>query len=186
MISKLSVFFSEGIGLRLNSSDNEKMVYAYSIEVLLSLLINLLILSTFSYIFDKKLQLLIFIIFFSSLRMYAGGYHAKTHIGCFAASLSAFVMTIMSGTYLTRYGEIILILGGMFSILMVFRFAPVDTENKPLSKNERKKYRTISRAIVLILSLAAALLYLTRAKTGYLYINAILAMVIESVSLLKK
>ena len=39
---------------------------------------------------------------------------------------------------------------------------------------------------MLTLSLAAVVLYFTRAKTGYIYINAVTAMVIESVSLLKK
>lgn len=186
MISKISVFLSEGIGSRLNSSGNEKEVYAYSIEVLLSLLINLLILSSVAYIFNKGLQLLIFIIFFSGLRVYAGGYHSRTHVECFVVSLSAFVITVMCGAYLTRYGKIVLAFGVTFSIFMVFLLAPADTENKPLSKNERKKYRTISRIIVLTLSLAAVVLYFTRAKTGYIYINAVTAMVIESVSLLKK
>ena len=186
MISKISVFLSEGIGSRLNSSDNEKEVYAYSIEVLLSLLINLLILSSVAYVFGKELELLIFIVFFSGLRVYAGGYHAGTHAECFIESLSAFVITVVCGIYLKRYGEIVLVFGVIFSVFMVFWLAPADTENKPLSKNERKKYRTISRIIVLILCFAAFVLYFTRAKTGYLYINAVAAMVIESVSLLKK
>lgn len=177
---------SEGIGSRLNSSDDEKEVYAYSIEVLLSLLINLLILSSAAYIFSKGIELLIFIMFLSGLRVYAGGYHAKTHVECFVISFLAFVITVVCGIYLRQYGEIVLIFGVVFSIFMVFRFAPADTENKPLSKNERKKYRTISRAIVLMLSLAVLVLYLVRAKTGYIYINAVAAMVIESVSLLKK
>jgi accessory gene regulator B len=186
MIGKISVFLSEGIGSRLNSSDNEKEVYAYSIEVLLSLLINLLILSSVAYIFNKVLELLIFIIFLSGLRVYAGGYHSRTHAECFVVSLSAFVITVVCGIYLSQYGEVILVFGVIFSIFMVFRLAPADTENKPLSKNERKKYKIISRVIVLALSLAAVVLYFTRAKTGHIYINAVLAMVIESVSLLKK
>lgn len=186
MINKISVFLSEGIGLRLNSSDNEKEVYAYSIEVLLSLLLNLLILSSAAYILNKKLELLIFIIFLSGLKTFAGGYHAKTHAECILLSLSIFVVSAMSGTYLRQYGEVILTSGVIFSIFMVFWLAPSETENKPLSKNERKKYKAISRIIVTALSLAAVVLYFARVKTDYIYITAVVAMVIESVSLLKK
>lgn len=186
MINKISIFLSEGIGVKLNSSDDEKVVYAYSIEVLLSLLLNLLILSSAAYILNKKLELLIFIIFFSGLRTFAGGYHARTHMECIFLSFSIFVISAMCGTYLKQYGEVILVFGVIFSIFMVFWLAPSETENKPLSKNERKKYKAISRIIVITLSLSAVALYFMRVKTGYIYITAVVAMVIESVSLLKK
>lgn len=186
MINKISVLLSEGIGSKLNSSDNEKEVYAYSIEVLLSLLLNIIILSVAAYILNKKLELLIFIIFLSGLRTFAGGYHARTHMECILLSLSFFVISAMCGTYLKQYGEIILVFGVIFSILMVFWLAPSETENKPLSKNERKKYKVISRIIVITLGLAAVALYFIRDKSGYIYITAVVAMVIESVSLLKK
>ncbi len=186
MINKISVFLSEGIGSKLNSSDNEKAVYAYSIEVLLSLLLNLIILFVTAYLLNKKLELLIFIIFFSGLRIFAGGYHAKTHVECMLLSFSIFVISALCGTYLKQYGETVLVLGIIFSIFMVFWLAPSETENKPLNKNEKKKYKTISRIIVVVLSLAAVILYYLRAETGYIYITGVVAMVIESVSLLKK
>lgn len=186
MINKISVFLSEGIGLKLNSSDNEKEVYAYSIEVLLSLLLNFLILSTAAYILNKKLELLVFIIFLSGLKVYAGGYHSKTHLECFSVTLIAFLTSALSNTHLTAYGEIILAIGILFSTIMVFLLAPAENENKPLSKKEVKKYKLISRIIVIVLSLAAVALYFVRVSTGYIYITAVVAMVIESVSLLKK
>lgn len=186
MINKISLLLSEGIGVKLNSSDDEKEVYAYSIEVLLSLLINLAILSIAAYILNKELELLIFIIFLSGLRTFAGGYHAKTHLECFIISLSIFLISAMSSTYLKQFGETILVSGIIFSTFMVFWRAPSETENKPLSKNERKKYKVISRIIVVILSLAVVALYFLRARIGHIYITAVVAMVIETVSLLKK
>ncbi len=186
MINKISVLLSEGIGSKLNSSDDEKEVYAYSIEVLLSLLLNLIIISVAAYIMNKKWELLVFIIFFSGLRSYAGGYHARTHVECMFISLSIFVISAMCSTYLKQYGEFILVFGIIFSTLMVFWLAPAESENKPLSENKRKRYKVISRIIVIALSLTAVALYFLRAETGYIYITAVVAMVIESVSLLKK
>lgn len=186
MINKISLLLSDGIGVKLNSSDDEKAVYAYSIEVLLSLFVNLMLLLFVAHIVNKKWELLIFIIFFSGLRTYAGGYHAKTHVECIALSMLGFVTSALCGVYLRAYGEIVLIFGLLFSLFMVFKLAPVESENKPLSKSERKKYKMISRASVVVLSFAAIILYILRMKTDYIYVTASAAMVIESVSLLKK
>lgn len=186
MISKISILLSEEIGLKLNSSDNEMQVYAYSIEVLSSLLINLIILSIAAHLLNKWLQLITFIIFFSGLRIYAGGYHAKTHIECMSISFIIFIISAMSSTYLKQFGEFILIFGILFSSLMVFVFAPNESDNKPLSINKRKKYKIISRITVIILSLAVVFLYFVKVKTDFIYITAAVAMIIESISLLVK
>lgn len=186
MINKISAKLSEEIGLRLNSSDNEKEIYSYSIEVLISLFINFIILSITAFILRKPVELITFIIFFSGLRTFAGGYHAKTHIECISLSLCLFIISALSSTYLREYGNLILILGILFSIIMVFVLAPSESGNKPLSKKERMKYKTISRIIVTVLSVSAICLYFTRVVTGYVYITAVVAMAVESISLLKK
>jgi accessory gene regulator B len=183
MINKISAKLSEGIRLRLNSSDNEKEIYAYSIEVLISLLINFIILSITAYILKKQIELVIFIVFFSSLRSYAGGYHAKTHIECVSLSLCLFIISALVSSYLMEYGEIILLLGVLFSIIMVFVLAPSESKNKPLSKKKYKKYKTISRILVIVLSVTAICLYLTKTTV---YITAVVAMSFESLSLLKQ
>ncbi|HBC32193.1 MAG TPA: hypothetical protein DC024_13250 [Clostridiales bacterium] len=185
MINKFSAKLSEELSLSLNSSDNEKEIYAYSIEVLISLLINLIILSITAYFFKKPAELIVFIIFFSILRSYAGGYHAKTHIECISLSLFLFVISALSSTYLIEFGKVILSFGILFSIIMVFVFAPSESENKPLSKKRYKKYRTLSRIIVIALSVTAICLYFTKETTGHLYITAVAAMSFESLSLLK-
>jgi accessory gene regulator B len=185
MINKISALLSEEIKLRLNSSDNEKEIYAYSIEVLISLFINLVILSFTAYILKKQAELIIFILFFSVLRSYAGGYHAKTHIECMVLSFCIFMISALSSTYLAEYGEIILISGILLSVTMVFFLAPAESENKPLSKKQRAKYKKISRIIVILLSVSAVCLYFIRDAAGYVYITAAVAMSVESVSLLK-
>ena len=186
MINKISATLSEGIGLRLNSSDNEKEIYAYSIEVLISLLINFIILSITACILKKTVELIAFIVFLSSLRSYAGGYHSKTHIECITISFCIFIISALSSTYFIEYGKIILFLGILFSTIMVFVFAPSESENKPLSKKKYKKHKTLSRIIVIALSVTAICLYFTKEATGHVYITAAVAMSFESFSLLKK
>ncbi len=185
MINKLSVLLSEEISLKLNSSDNDKEIYAYSIEVLLSLLINICILTVAAYILKKLAELIIFTIFFSGLRIFAGGYHAKTHIECFSVTLIIFFISALSNTYFRTFGEEILIFGILFSTLMIFWLAPSASNNKPLSEKEQIKNKIISRVIVITFNLAVIVLYFMRDKTGYIYITATMAMIIESISLVK-
>jgi len=186
MLNKISVLLSEEISLRLNSSDDEKEVYTYSMEVLLSLLLNLIILSITAHVINKELHLFIFIMFFSGLRAFAGGYHAKTHIGCISISFLMFFISAVCSTSLKQFGEIILVFGVLFSVLMVFYLAPVESENKPLSKKDRQKYKIFSRIIVVVLSLTAIFLYFVKAHTDYAYITAAMSLIFESGSLLKK
>ena len=183
MITKISAILSEEIKLRLNSSDNEKEIYGYSIEVLIWLFINFFILSITAYILKKQAELITFVVFFPGLRSYAGGYHAKTHIECIILSFCAYVISALSGTYLTEYGEIILVLGIAFSVIMVFLLAPAESENKPLSSKKRFKYKKNSRIIVTVLSATAVCLYFVRGTVGYVYITAAVAMSLESLSL---
>ena len=185
MINKLSAILSEEIVIRLNSSDNEKEIYAYSIEVLISLFINFIIISITAYILKKQVELIVFIVYFSGLRSYAGGYHAKTHIECIVLSFCLFIISAISSTYIVEYGRTILILGILFSVVMVFALAPTESENKPLSNKNHDKNKKISRVLVLLFSVSAVCLYCFREATGYLYITAIVAMSLESLSLLK-
>lgn len=183
MINRLSGKLSDILSCKLNSTHEEKEVYAYSIEVILSLILNLIILYETAYIIGKIPELIFFIIFFSGLRTYAGGYHARTHIECMILSFIIFIISSMSSTWFVAYGEILIIFGIITSILLVFKYAPSESDNKPLSNSQRKQYRLISRGIVIIYSATIIILYLYKTQTNYIYLTAVVAMLIESLSL---
>ncbi len=184
MINKLSLKLSEKLGSKLKSTDDEKEIYAYSLEVIFSLVLNLIILSMAAYILGKIPELIIFIIFFSGLRTFAGGYHAKTHLECMTISIIIFLISAMSNTWFHQFGTAIMIIGIIMSILLVFFYAPTDSENKPLSKTETTRFMIISRGTVILFSLVIIFLYYNRAQTDYIYITAVVAMTIESLSLI--
>lgn len=184
MLNKFSTRLSDKIGSPLKSTIEEKEIYAYSIEVLLSLFINLIILSITAYITNKVSELIIFIIFFSGLRTFAGGYHAKTHIECITLSFLLFIISAMSNTFFIHFGEIVMITGIIASNILVFKYAPTESKNKPLNGIEAKKYKSISRGTVILLSIAIITLYFNKIQTDYIYLTAIVAMFLESISLI--
>lgn len=183
MINKLSGKLSDALGFKLNSTNEEKEIYAYSIEVILSLILNIIILYETAYVIGKIPELIIFIIFFSGLRAYAGGYHARTHIECMTLSFIIFIISSMSSTWFIAFGEIIMIVGITASILLVFKYAPSESDNKPLSNSQKKLHRIISWGIVILYSIIVVILYLYKNTTNHIYLTAVVAMLIESLSL---
>jgi len=90
----------------------------------------------------------------------SGGFHMKTHIGCFLCTNlvycgNAYISTIWNfpsemSKYITILG--VLILG----IIMVSIYAPADTENLPILTKKERKTKKILSYVFLILSLAVA------------------------------
>ena len=185
MINKLSGKLSDALSYKLDSTNEEKEVYAYSIEVILSLVLNLIILYETAYIIGKIPELIVFIIFFSGLRTYAGGYHAKTHLECMTLSFTIFFISAMSNTWFIAYGEIIMVILIVSSIFLVFNYAPSESDNKPLNNIKRKRHMIISRVLVILYCVAIIILYYNKSQTNYLYLTAAVAMAIESLSLIK-
>lgn len=183
MINKLSGKLSDALGYKLNSTTEEKEVYAYSIEVILSLILNLIILYETAYMIGKIPELIIFIVFFSGLRTYAGGYHARSHIECMTLSFIIFIISAMSSTWFITYGEFIMVVGIIVSNILIFKYAPSESENKPLGKNQKKRHMIISRGIVISYSVIILFFYINKVQTNHIYLTAVVAMLIESFSL---
>ena len=92
-------------------------------------------------------------------RMYSGGFHLKTHIGCIIGTSlmytgNAFISQQFELPLL--YKVIFAITLFIFSIFMIYLYAPADTEDVPVvSKKERRKRKIISYIIVAVMLIAA-------------------------------
>lgn len=78
-------------------------------------------------------------------RMFSGGFHLNTHLGCIIATNtmyigSAYLANILNFNDIVRY--ILIAITFIFSFTMIAKYAPADTENVPvLQKKERIKRR---------------------------------------------
>lgn len=133
----------------------EKEVYDYCFEILLSTVANLLILILFTLLTKKYLESIIFIMTFLLLRSAVGGYHAKTHIKCCAGLVVIYLVMI---AFLAYVPELLLVIIGvpfaLLSGMSIIFLSPQDSQNKPLTKIERIKYKKQSstRLSILILT----------------------------------
>ena len=104
---------------RVIESENEQ-VYEYGLELLISTLLNGVIALVLA-LFSRTLwQCICFLVVFIFLRKSAGGFHAKTHLGCcsiLAAVLGIFIVLIKF-VHIEEY-PIVSLAAVVFSIIMI-------------------------------------------------------------------
>lgn len=145
---------SEKIALFLcdNNKENENYeLYNYGIFVLLSTVFHVLTIAVIGIFFGMFLESVVFYLSFIAVRKFAGGYHAKNSTNCYISSIvfsCALLFLIMqSGNFPSFVTPLILAL----SAVIIFIFAPVEHENKPLSKKEKSVYKLMASCTTMIL-----------------------------------
>ena len=93
-------------------------------------------------------------------RGFSGGFHLKTHIGCFICTTAMYCIPGVLAKYLPIIGSykyISIILLFIFAIIMISVYAPADTINLPILTKKERKTKKILSYITMIISLSVAL-----------------------------
>ena len=93
-------------------------------------------------------------------RGFSGGFHLKTHIGCFICTTAMYCIPGVLTKYLPiigNYKYISVILLFIFAIIMISIYAPADTINLPILTKKERKTKKILSYITMIISLSVAL-----------------------------
>lgn len=146
MSGKLSsLFISQGV---IPAEDRE--VYEYSFETLLSTLFSFLVLFIIAIITGTIGYTALYLAGFIPLRLIAGGYHAKNHGRCFIILMCAYAVFLFLLNFLpTEIMMTSIILPTVVSVVLVFLIAPSDDSNKPMSNDVKAIGRKKSRVLVM-------------------------------------
>ena len=93
-------------------------------------------------------------------RGFSGGFHLKTHIGCFICTTAMYCIPGVLAKYLPiigNYKYISVILLFIFAIIMISIYAPADTINLPILTKRERKLKKILSYIFLIINMLIAL-----------------------------
>jgi Membrane protein putatively involved in post-translational modification of the autoinducing quorum-sensing peptide len=133
--------------------------------------------------FSVQKYYIIILIFFAPIRLFTGGYHAKTYWGCFFITFVIFSLIITIGKYLS-FNTITLILSLVVSFILVCIYAPVDNINKRIKNKERKlKLKYFSIIITFCLSILCYFVPYEFLSTAVLSIaSAIILMMIGKIN----
>lgn len=96
-----------------------------------------------------------------AVRRYAGGFHAKTPFQCICISSAVLAICFACST-IVQNGWFVGIVTAI-SATGVFIFSPVDSENRRLDAEEKRRYRLLARRNVCVL----CLLYVVCTIAGY-------------------
>lgn len=93
---------------------------------------------------------ILFLCLYVPLRIFAGGFHAKTQSCCYLISVITFFSLVLCSNYndmLFRAFQVPIL---CVSVLVIYVFAPVSTNNKPLCCGEIIHHRRIARRILIV------------------------------------
>lgn len=179
MISKLSEKFANRLFLNQSITEEERELYVYGFYMMLSHLIYLVLAFVFGLLLGCVLESIIYYFTFQSIRRSAGGYHATTETRCqIISTLSIFVSIAFVNVLKDYEYQCPLLILTVFSAVSIFWLCPLDTPEKPLSKNEIVFFRKKSRVILIgIFSSIIASYFL---KLDFLFTPCCVSLILES------
>ncbi|MCY6960630.1 accessory gene regulator ArgB-like protein [Clostridium brassicae] len=160
LIEKLSNALAENISSSLNLDDNNKQIIAYGAFSFFQTLWAILFIVILSFLFNVLLEALILSFTASFLRKYSGGAHATSPNRC--ALIGGIIFTLL-GLFVDKFSLIInikntsflILISFLFSYLIVYKLAPVDSTAKPIKKEKTR--RRLKKKSILLISLLLVL-----------------------------
>ncbi len=152
----------------------------YGIYNLLLEIVNIILTLLIGIFTNMLSECLIFTIAYIPLRIFAGGFHAKTPMLCTIISAIILYVNVL---LIKRFSENFscgLFLVTVISVVLVLFFAPISSRNKKLDKKEKRVYHTMT-IVVLSFEFFAELIFL---KFNYVRIATIFQFVFITVFLM--
>lgn len=151
MIAKFAKKINEILIQKEIVQKEDAELYQYGIENGIVVAGNLLASGIFGIVTGRPGLVLVFLLFYASLRSYSGGSHCKSRIGCFLISMA--ILFIPVYTYepvMKNVPNAVILLIGVLAVVIIIVLAPVESINKPLDEEERKYYARVTHCITSI------------------------------------
>lgn len=140
--------------LLLDRSKNVKYgeeVYIYGCELIISTVLCFTGVMLTSLLFSELPSGIVFIIVFSSLRAYAGGYHADTYGRCFMITNSVYLGVLMLKEFFWEEIPLIVYYVTFFvSIYYIASNAPMINENQPIDENKQNNCKRNIKCVLFV------------------------------------
>lgn len=182
MISKLA---SKVVKRLIDNSviaDTEQELYVYGFFILISQILYFTLTIIFGILLDIVLESVIFYVAFQFIRRYAGGIHASSELKCEIATTTSIFLCLLC-IKLCEINNIqmpILVLT-IIAAVSIFVLCPLDTPEKPLTKEEYRYFRKISWLILLLIVLTISIGW--HFKLEFIMYPCCMSLILESILL---
>lgn len=144
MLSFISSYIVGKMILNNMIDKNEKELFIYGIELIISNISSISIVLLLGILFHKLIEAIILLILLWILRYYAGGYHAKTMLRCSCITILAFLSFVI---YLNIFSSSSNLLMWFFTILIYIFKIP---NNLDIQINKRIYFKIINLILLVI------------------------------------
>jgi len=141
-------------------AESDKDIYLYGFWQGIVFIINMISVLIIGLILDMLWQSIVFTIAYGCLRIFAGGYHARTQKNCYILSLILIIVALSIIKYV-HWNELLCVVSSILSGIVIFTLAPVEDENKRLDEQEKKVYKKRTRIIFVLLSVISMICLIT-------------------------
>ncbi len=161
MLNNIAFKITQRLSKSLILTDIDKNIITYGLEMFISTVTSATSILILSILLGNAIYSLLFFIFFYSLRIFCGGFHATTYTRCFIITNLIFVSSVLISKLISFINTLyILPVVLLFSFLVVFSLSPIQNKNHPYSKERFSKYRLIARTLSIIYFLTCILFML--------------------------
>ncbi|MGN0622261.1 MAG: accessory gene regulator ArgB-like protein [Porcipelethomonas sp.] len=117
-----------------------RSIYQYGINQMLSMLLNIITILALGLIFHMSAEAIVFTCAYIPVRIYAGGFHARTPFRCWILS----ALMLLAVLIFIKYVDISVYIYDMpafIGAVLILIFSPVEDKNKPLDEKEKTVYK---------------------------------------------
>lgn len=147
----------------------EMGLYAYGMRLMLMSVIDISVVIIIAIMFHRFVETVLFLLAFIPLRMYAGGYHAHSELGCFIIFIFTYFIFLILIEYvpINTY-PVIAVNVAILGLVCILKFAPIVNSNKPLSVARVIKYKKISIILAFMQTSLISVFLLVNRRSLYL------------------
>lgn len=165
-MEKIARIIAKKISTFLNYNNEQEEVITYGMIALIQIVITIILVIFLGGLLNVLTEALIITFSISVLRKYSGGVHVSSLEFCMAVGVIYSIVFAWISKYLLApvmnytFMIIIDIIVFIVSYLIIYRLAPVDSPNKPIVTDKKKKRMRKGSYIILAVYLAGSILFI--------------------------
>ncbi len=160
--NKVAVIITDYLYKNKTIDENHKDIYIYGFEIFISNIINFCLIMGLGIIFREVIHSFLFYVVFVVTRSFCGGYHAGSYLKCNVLFTVIYLTTLLFSKLMNPFMSLVyLFIFLAIYIGCIIEYAPIDSENKKLTKDNKQRFKRISIFISLAWTGVIVILYLT-------------------------
>jgi len=186
-MERLASRIANKIALELSYKDEQKQVIEYGLIALLQTLFMTAIVLLLGSLFNIVIESMILCFAISILRKYSGGAHAGSIASC---TIIGVVICVVFGMAMKYLGSLtispvllmfVIILVFVYALIIALRKAPIDSPNKKIRSEQKRKKMKDSTIILLLVYFLISMVFLFYINRSSVFSSALLSLLLSVV-----